>query len=199
MKIKSCITIGLTGGIASGKSAASNKFADMGVTVIDADIIAREVVKPQSAGLQQLVNAFGQSILDGEKLNRSKLRTIVFNDSEKLKQINAILHPLIGHEIHKQVNAVKQHYCIVVIPLLCESSQYDWLDRILVVDVSKETQIKRLLKRDAITIELANKMLSSQCSRQQRLAIADDILNNEKDLEQLYQHIESLHLLYKSL
>ena len=171
----------------------------MGIPVIDADIIAREVVEPKSEGLKQLVNAFGQSILDGEELDRSKLRTIVFNDSEKLKQINTILHPLIGDEIRKQVNAVKQHYCIVVIPLLCESSQYGWLDRILVVDVSKDTQMSRLLKRDAITIELANKMLDSQCSRQQRLAIADDILNNEKGLEQLYQHIQSLHLLYKSL
>jgi len=199
VKSNSCRTIGLTGGIASGKSAASNKFAYMGIPVIDADIIAREVVEPKSEGLKQLINAFGQSILDGEKLDRSKLRTIVFNDSEKLEQINTILHPLIGNEIRKQVNAVKQHYCVVVIPLLCESSRYDWLDRVLVIDVSKETQIKRLLKRDAITIELANKMLDSQCSRQQRLAIADDILNNEKGLEQLYQHIQSLHLLYKSL
>ncbi len=199
MKTQPCIAIGLTGGIASGKSAASNKFADMGIPVIDADIIAREVVEPKSKGLQQLVNAFGQSILDGEKLDRSKLRAIVFNDSEKLKQINAILHPLIGHEIRKQVNVIKQHYCIVVIPLLCESTRYDWLDRVLVIDVSKETQTKRLLKRDAITIELANKMLDSQCSREQRLAIADDVLNNEKDLKQLYQHIERLHLLYKSL
>jgi len=199
VKTQPCIAIGLTGGIASGKSAASNKFADMGIPVIDADIIAREVVEPKSKGLQQLVNAFGQSILDGEKLDRSKLRAIVFNDSEKLKQINAILHPLIGHEIRKQVNVIKQHYCIVVIPLLCESTRYDWLDRVLVIDVSKETQTKRLLKRDAITIELANKMLDSQCSREQRLAIADDVLNNEKDLKQLYQHIERLHLLYKSL
>ncbi len=199
MKSNSCITIGLTGGIASGKSAASDRFAKLGIPVIDADIIAREVVEPQSKGLKQLVKTFGQSILDDEKLDRSKLRTIVFNDSEKLKQINAILHPLIGDEIRKQVNAVKQDYCVVVIPLLCESSRYDWLDRVLVIDVSKETQMSRLLKRDAITSALADKMLDSQCSRQQRLKIADDVLNNEKDLEQLYQHIESLHLLYKSL
>lgn len=199
MKTHSCITIGLTGGIASGKSAASNQFADMGIPVIDADIIAREVVEPKSEGLKQLVTTFGQSILDGERLDRSKLRTIVFNDSEKLKQINAILHPLIAKEIMAQVNAVKQHYCIVVIPLLCESSRYDWLDRVLVIDVKKETQISRLLKRDSITLELANKMLDSQCSRNQRLAIANDVLNNEKDLKHLKQGIESLHLLYKSL
>ena len=199
MKSNSCITVGLTGGIASGKSAASDKFAEMGIPIIDADIIAREVVEPQSTGLKQLVKTFGQSILDGEKLDRSKLRAIVFNDSEKLKQINAILHPLIGDEIRKRVNAVTQHYCVVVIPLLCESSQYGWLDRILVVDVSKEIQMSRLLKRDAITPELAHKMLDSQCSRQQRFAIADDIINNEKDLEHLHQHIQSLHLLYKSL
>ncbi len=199
MKTNSCITIGLTGGIASGKSAASDNFVKIGVPVIDADIIAREVVEPKSEGLKQLVNAFGQSILNGEELDRSKLRSIVFNDSEKLQQINAILHPLIGDEIRKQVNAVTQHYCVVVIPLLCESSQYGWLDRILVVDVSKKTQMNRLLKRDAITPKLAHKMLDSQCSRQQRLAIADDIINNEKDLEHLHQHIQSLHLLYKSL
>ena len=199
MKTQPCIAIGLTGGIASGKSAASNEFAEIGVPIIDADIIARKVVEPQSLGLKQLIEAFGKSILNGEKLNRAKLRTIVFNDSEKLKQINAILHPLIGQEIMAQVNAVKEHYCIVAIPLLCESSRYEWLDRVLVIDVSKEMQIKRLLKRDNITLELANKMLANQCSRKQRLLIADDVLNNEKDLKQLHQHIESLHLLYKSL
>ncbi len=199
MKTNSCIAIGLTGGIASGKSAASDQFGKLGIPIIDADIIAREVVAPHSQGLKQLVKTFGESILNGDKLDRAKLRAIVFNDSDSLKQINAILHPLISKEIMAQVNAVKAHYCIVVIPLLCESTRYDWLDRVLVIDVSKETQIKRLLKRDAITIKLANKMLDSQCSREQRLAIANDVLNNEKDLEQLYQNIQSLHLLYKSL
>lgn len=199
MKSKKCITIGLTGGIASGKTTVSNKFTELGIPVIDADIIAREIVEPHSAGLKQLIETFGESILDGENLNRSKLRIMVFNDANKLKEINAILHPLIKKEIKRQVNAVKTHYCVVVIPLLCESSQYKWLDRTLVVDVSRETQIKRLLKRDSINIELAKKMLKAQCTRKQRLNIANDVINNQSTLLQLYDRIESLDRLYKNL
>ena len=196
---KNCYCIGLTGGIASGKTAVSQLFKEQGCDIIDTDIEARIVVEPNSKGLQQLVNAFNGSILSGDgSLNRAKLRKIVFNDSEKLSMLNSILHPLIQQSVVKKIQEVNSSYCLIVIPLLCESSNYNWLDRILVVDVKQETQFKRLLKRDSITKELASKMMGSQCSRQQRLKIADDVINNEETLEDLKQRVKTLHRVYKS-
>ncbi len=195
-----CYTIGLTGGIASGKSAVSDKFSELGAHVIDADIIARDVVKPNTAGLKKLIGTFGNSILNQEKtLDRSKLRKIVFNDKNKLAQINTLLHPLIQQHIMDEVKCVNQSFCIIVIPLLCESSRYDWLDRILVVDVKPETQLKRLLSRDNITENLAHKMMKSQCSQKQRLSLADDVINNEQSLVKLHENVEILNRMYKLL
>jgi dephospho-CoA kinase len=190
--------VGLTGGIASGKTAVSDTFKSLGVDIIDADLIARDVVKTNSKGLNQLVETFGESILDKGKLNRAALRKIVFNDENKLNLINSILHPLIRKKIINQVLEVKNKYCIVVIPLLCESDDYGWLDRVLVVDVQPETQLTRLLKRDGITVELAKKMMSKQCSKEQRLSIADDVINNEQTLIQLKQKVLVLDKLYKN-
>jgi len=196
----SCKTIGLTGGIASGKSAVSQFFEELGCAVIDADIVAREVVEPNTKGLNQLVEEFGSGILKPNKqLDRSQLRQVVFNDEDKLKTLNSILHPLIQTTILERIKTVETQFCIIVIPLLCESSKYDWLDRILVVDVTSETQIKRLLKRDSINIELAHKMLSSQCTREQRLKIADDVINNEQTLDELKKQVGLLYSLYKKL
>jgi dephospho-CoA kinase len=195
-----CYTIGLTGGIASGKSAVSRFFESLDCAVIDADLIAREVVEPNTKGLKQLVEAFGDIILNENKqLDRAQLRKTIFNDENKLAVINSILHPLIQSSIFEKVKSVKNHYCIIVIPLLCETSRYDWLDRVLVVDVKPETQLKRLLKRDSINEELARKMMASQCTREQRLKIADDVINNEQSLSELEKKVELLNSLYKSL
>ena len=193
-----CFIVGLTGGIASGKTAVSDTFKSLGTEIIDADIIARDVVKPNSKGLKKLVTSFGKSILKDGQLNRSQLRKIVFSNEIKLKQINSILHPLIRKEIIKKVNNVKSAYCIVVIPLLCESNNYQWLDRVLVVDVQQQTQLSRLLQRDGITVELAEKMIAKQCTREQRLLIADDVINNEQPLTQLKQKVLILDKLYKN-
>ena len=195
-----CYTIALTGGIASGKSAVSRFFEQLSVDVIDADVIARNVVKKNTQGLKLLVKAFGQEILheDGS-LNRSKLRQHVFNNSQQLKQLNAITHPLIYAEIKKQIQRVNKSYCMLVIPLLCESNNYDWVDRVLVVDVKEETQRQRLVSRDSISEELAVKMLKSQCTRTQRLSLADDLINNESSLKSLEARVSYLHKLYKSL
>lgn len=196
---KSCYCIGLTGGIASGKTAVSRIFQEQGSDIVDTDIEARQVVKPNSRGLQQLINAFGDSILtDGGSLNRKKLRETVFNDNKKLSLLNSILHPLIQQSVVNKIKKVTSRYCMIVIPLLCETSSYDWLDRKLVVDVRPETQLKRLLNRDSITNELAKKMMGSQCSRKQRLKIADDVINNEESLKDLEQRVKTLHRLYKS-
>jgi dephospho-CoA kinase len=195
----SCFTIGLTGGIASGKSTVSDLFEDLGCPVIDADVIARQVVEPNSIGLNQLTNTFGNEIiLQDQTLDRKKLRNIVFNNNALLTQLNDILHPLIHKNIMNQIQQVKTHYCIIVIPLLCESNRYNWLDRVLVVDVSKHTQFTRLKKRDNITHELASHMIDSQCSREQRLNIADDVINNELSIDELQSHVKRLNSLYKS-
>ena len=196
--INACYTIGLTGGIASGKSAVSQIFADLGCDIIDADIIAREVVEVDSAGLSALVAAFGEVILtDDKQLNRPNLRKIVFNNPKKLTLLNSILHPLIQQKIINKVKLVNNNYCIIVIPLLCEADSYQWLDRILVVDVLPEVQLQRLMKRDSISRELAGNMMQSQCSRRQRLALADDVINNEQSLQDLEKHVETLNCLYK--
>ena len=196
--INACYTIGLTGGIASGKSAVSQIFADLGCDIIDADIIAREVVEVDSAGLSALVAAFGEVILtDDKQLNRPNLRKIVFNNPKKLTLLNSILHPLIQQKIINKAKLVNNNYCIIVIPLLCEADSYQWLDRILVVDVLPEVQLQRLMKRDSISRELAGNMMQSQCSRRQRLALADDVINNEQSLQDLEKHVETLNCLYK--
>ncbi len=193
-------TIALTGGIASGKSAVSALFGNLGIKIIDADIIAREVVQAKTQGLDSLVSAFGKEILHSDgSLDREKFRKIIFADDNKLQQTNAILHPLINDSIKKQVRQIQKGYIMVVIPLLCESKKYKWLDRVLVVDVKRETQMQRLLARDHIDEDLANKMIASQCSRQKRLAMADDVIVNEKSFDNLTKQVEILNSLYKSL
>lgn len=195
-----CYTVGLTGGIASGKSAVSRIFETLDCPVIDADIIARDVVKPNSSGLNHLAETFGLRILNKQKqLDRAQLRNIVFNDENKLSILNSILHPLIQSSILENLKLIKSHYCVIVIPLLCESSRYDWLDRVLVVDVKPETQLQRLLQRDSISEELAIKMMGSQCTREQRLMIADDVINNEQSLSELEKQVKLLNRLYKNL
>lgn len=194
-----CWCIGLTGGIASGKSAVSGIFQELGCEIIDTDIEARAVVEPNTDGLQQLIKAFSTSILsDDGSLDRAKLRKIVFNDTEKLSLLNSILHPLIQQSVANKIHKITSSYCLIVIPLLCETNNYDWLDRILVVDVNPGTQLKRLLSRDSITNELAEKMINSQCTRKKRLIIADDVIKNETTLEDLGQRVRTLHRLYKS-
>ena len=194
-----CYTVGLTGGIASGKSAVSQIFEQLGCDVIDTDVEARLVVEPGTQGLNKLINTFGESILSSdETLDRAKLRKIVFNNKNKLLTLNSILHPLINQSVVNKIKCVKKNYCIIVIPLLCESSSYEWLDRTLVVDVKPKTQLSRLLKRDAVTEELANKMMRSQCSREKRLSIADDVVNNEQTLHELRKHVKILNRLYKT-
>ncbi len=197
---KNTLAIGLTGGIASGKSAVSSAFADLGCEIVDADIVAREVVEPNTPGLKELIATFGKEIINPDKsLNRKKLRKIVFNNSEKLAKINAILHPLINSSIENKIKNSKESLVIVVIPLLCTGHNYKWLDRIIVVDVKVETQMQRLLARDNINQELAQKMINSQCSRNERLKLADDVINNEQSLQSLHQRVKVLHSLYKSM
>ena len=194
------LLIGLTGGIASGKTLVSNAFESLGASVIDADIVAREAVAKDSQGLHQLVQHFGNSILDSNALlNRSALREIIFSDSSARKTVDGILHPIIRQLSDNYIAEAKAQghaYTIYVVPLLVETGQQERFDKILVVDVAQSTQIERLMKRDNIDETQAQAILDAQASREQRLEVADDVINNEGDIETVKQHVERLHQQY---
>ncbi len=197
------LLIGLTGGIASGKTLVSNAFASLGASVIDADIVAREAVAKDSQGLHQLAQHFGNSILDSNALlNRSALREIIFSDSSARQTVDGILHPIIRQLSDNYIAEAKTQghaYTIYVVPLLVETGQRERFDKILVVDVAQSTQIERLMKRDNIDKKQAQAILDAQASREQRLEIADDVINNEGDIETVKQHVKRLHQQYLAI
>ena len=194
------LKIALTGGIASGKTVVSDTFAELGVDVIDTDIIAREVVEPSSEGLAQIVAAFGNSVLlqDGS-LNRRKLREIVFADKADLQKLESITHPLIQNRAKELIQSASDCYCLLVVPLLFNSPMREWVDRILIVDVDEQLQLQRLLARDCETIEQAKAIMATQASRDQLLGIADDVIINDSGLEKLRKEVHNLHLIYTQL
>ncbi|THB69444.1 MAG: dephospho-CoA kinase [Gammaproteobacteria bacterium] len=194
------LKIALSGGIASGKTVVSDTFAELGVDVIDTDIIAREVVEPSSEGLAQIVAAFGNSVLlqDGS-LNRRKLREIVFADKADLQKLESITHPLIQNRAKELIQSASDCYCLLVVPLLFNSPMREWVDRILIVDVDEQLQLQRLLARDCETIEQAKAIMATQASRDQLLGIADDVIINDSGLEKLRKEVHNLHLIYTQL
>jgi dephospho-CoA kinase len=195
------LRIGLTGGIASGKSTVTQRFSELGVPVIDADIASRAVVEPGTAGLQQIVQRFGSNILgSGGELNRAALRAQIFGDPNLRKELEAILHPLIRTYMEHQAKDVVSPYLIMAIPLLIESgSPRDRVDRILVIDVDDSTRIRRLQERDGSSLDQARAILASQASRESRLAAADDVLLNDGTVTDLRQAVDRQHARYMSL
>jgi len=189
--------IGLTGGIASGKSTVAHLFAQHGIGIIDADLIAREIVLPGQSAYKAIVAHFGENILeDHGNINRIKLKEIVFNHKEERLWLEKLLHPLIRNEMIARSNKVPSPYCIEVIPLLIETLPYPELNRILVVDVSVDTQIKRLKEREKLEDTLIKEILTAQISREERLSHADDVIENEGDLSSLTQAVNRLHQRY---
>lgn len=190
----------LTGGIASGKTAVSDRFAALGVPVIDTDVIAREVVAPGTPSLGKVTAVFGREILDASgALDRKKMRGIVFSNPSSKQKLEAILHPAIAASVREKISALASDYCILVVPLLVESGSYQWADRVLVVDVSEETQVQRVMARDGSTREQAEAILESQASRAERLAIADDVIENSGDFSALDAEVARLHQRYRQL
>lgn len=191
------LRIGLTGGIASGKSTVADFFADLGVPVIDTDVIAREVVAKGAPALDQIRDAFGDTVFDDDgKLDRQAMRNLVFSDAGKRRQLEDILHPLIRDAVVMQVGAVNAPYMIIVVPLLVESPMKDFMDRVLVVDCSEDVQLSRLQMRDAEDEELARRMIAAQASRDERLGIADDVVVNDADREETRTTVAALHQAY---
>jgi dephospho-CoA kinase len=186
--------VGLTGGIASGKTAVANLFATHGVPVIDTDIIAREVVEPGQPALATVVDAFGTGVLAADgRLDRPRLRERIFGDAEARRRLEAILHPAIRAEMERQSRAAGGSYQVLVIPLLVEGGRRDHIDRVLVVDVPEATQIERLMRRDGVSRDQAEAALRAQASRDARLAFADDVIENTGDVAALETRVAKLH------
>ncbi len=194
------LVIGITGGIGSGKTTATNRFKELGVPVIDADIVARQVVEPCKPALQQIIETFGDKVIDVEgHLDRSALRQIVFSDSELKRKLENIVHPRIHEEIHSQLDQISAAYAIVVIPLLVEGKRNYKLDQVLVIDVPPELQQNRVTVRDRQSGSQVKRILKAQATREERIAIADDIIDNSGSLDNLYEQVDALHLRYLEL
>lgn len=192
------LRIGLTGGIASGKSVVADMFAELGVPVIDTDLIAREVVQPGQPALDEIRERFGETVIDaGGNLDRAALRKRIFSDDDARLDLEAILHPRIGAETRRQADAADGDYQLIVVPLLVGSPLVQFVDRILVVDCQEDTQIRRLLERDTETLEQARRILAAQSSREQRLAIADDAINNDHSLAHVRNQVADLDRKYR--
>ena len=194
------LRIGLTGGIASGKTTVSDLFANLGATVVDTDIIAREVVAPGQPALDEIRTAFGEEVLNADgSLDRGAMRQLIFADDTARERLQAILHPKIQAETLRRVAAADGPYTIVVVPLLADSPLRAHLDRILVVDCDESTQIRRLLERDTESEQQARRILAAQASREQRLAIADDVIENNLSLAALAEQVSAIHDRYIAL
>jgi dephospho-CoA kinase len=189
--------VGLTGGIASGKSAVADAFARRGTPIVDTDAIARDVVEPGRPALAEVVRAFGPGVLDADgRLDRRALRTLVFAQPELRRRLEAILHPAIRAEMHARADAAAGPYVVVAIPLLVENGLQAQVDRVLVVDCPPEVQLARLLARDGETPEGARRILAAQASREARLAAADDVIVNDGSLAELDARVDALHRAY---
>ena len=196
--------VGLTGGIGSGKSTIAELFAELGVPIIDADLVARQVVEKGSPLLAKIAAHFGPEILleDGA-LNRAALREKIFANETQKDWLNQFLHPAIRHEMLRQLAAQQAPYCIFMVPLLIENNLTALCQRILVVDVLEHTQVERACQRDNNQVEQIKRIMQSQVRRQERLKYADDVINNNEDLiaslPQLKQKVLDLHHLYLQL
>lgn len=194
------LRIGLTGGIASGKSTVADMFAELGVPVIDTDVIAREVVAAGQPALDEIRQRFGEQIIDAAgNLDRAAMRREIFSDESARRDLEAILHPRIGEETRRQADAANGPYQVIVVPLLTTSRLIEFVDRVLVVDCDEDTQVQRLLARDAETIEQARRILEAQATRDDRLRIADDVLTNDDSLEELHATVSRLDQEYRRL
>ena len=193
--------IGLTGGIASGKTTVANLFKQQfKIDIVDADIVAREVVEPNTPGLNAIIEHFGTDIVhDDQTLDRAKLRERIFSHPEEKAWLNGLLHPMISEKMIEDLEQVTSDYALLVVPLLVENKLDSLCDRVLVIDVEPQTQISRTVKRDNVSEEQAKAILASQASREQRLALADDVVKNNPNDPELLLQITDLHEKYLAM
>ncbi|NKC00977.1 MAG: dephospho-CoA kinase [Pseudomonadales bacterium] len=189
--------VGLTGGIGSGKSAATDRFSEHDIAVVDADIASRAVVEPGQPALAEIAAHFGEDILDHQgQLDRTKLRHRIFAEPAERKWLQTLLHPLINAYLKNEIGLATSPYVILANPLLIESGQYVWCDRILVIDVPREIQIERTMSRNQNTREQVENILKAQTDRETRLSRADDVISNDSDLATLHAAVDNLHAQY---
>lgn len=194
------LRIGLTGGIGSGKTTACNLFKGMGVPVIDADQVTRDLTSPGKPALDAIARTFGRELIkDDGGLDRDRMRKIIFNDADARRKLESILHPLVYAEIERLTGEVDADYCIVSIPLLLETGNADQFDRVLVIDVPEDIQRERATRRDNTDPMEIQSIIDSQISRSERLKLADDIVRNNGDIASLEKQINQIHEKYTEL
>lgn len=193
--------VALTGGVAAGKSAVARRFENLGVRVYDADAAARAVVAPGSAALAEIEFVFGAQVLNPDgTLDRRAMRKRVFADVDSRRKLEAIVHPRVRTQLRRAVGMDRGPYCLLAIPLLFEHrANYAWVDRVLLVDAPVAAQIQRVMRRDGVARQHAEQVLAAQATREQRLAIADDVIANDGDESGLDAQVESLHARYLEL
>lgn len=192
--------VALTGGIGSGKSTVANAFAALGVTLVDADVIAREMVQPESPALRAIVQRFGPAMLSADgSLDRASLRARVFSEPTEKTWLNGLLHPLIQRQTEQKLRAARAPYVLWVVPLLIENNLQQRANRVLLLDVDRERQIERTISRDGISREQVENILASQVSRRRRPVCADDIIDNGGRPEEIADRVSTLHQCYLSL
>ena len=193
--------VALTGGVAAGKSAVARRFEAFGVRVHNADVAAREVVAPGGAALAEIEFVFGAGVLHADgSLDRRAMRERVFADAGARANLEAIIHPRVRAWLRRKVGMDRGPYCVLAIPLLAENfAPYEWVDRVLVVDARESTQLHRLMQRDGMDRDAAQRMLDAQATRARRLAIADDIIDNDGDESALDAAVAALHERYLAL
>ena len=189
--------IGLTGGIGSGKSAAANFFQNEGISVIDTDQLARKVIEKDTPGYSKVVDSFGANILDNnDSIDRAKLREEVFHDNEKRKILESITHPLVRELMVQKISSSTSPYSIIMVPLIFETNSAKNYDRVLVIDCDVEIQLARAMNRDENSADLIQKIIDSQCSRSERLSIANDVIPNNNSIEDLKKRSLAMHNFY---
>ena len=186
--------IGLTGGIGSGKTAVSDAFQDLGITIVDADLASRIVVQKGKPSLKKIAEHFGNDILnENSELDRAKLREIIFNSDEEKNWLESLLHPAIANQIQDELKASSSPYTILVSPLLLETNQKEYCSKVLVVDVPVELQVERTLKRDQVPEDQVKSIIKAQISRKNRLEFADEVIVNDGSLEELHSTVMKFH------
>lgn len=194
------LVIGLTGGIGSGKTTVANLFAQHGITLIDTDQIARDVIQPHQTAYQKILDHFGLDILQNDKsIDRSKLRKLIFSDTNEKLWLENLLHPLIRQEMQQAITHATSPYVIAIIPLLLETTKNPLIDRVLVVDADEEKQIHRTCLRDKVSAEDVKAILRTQIDRAKRLEAADDVVHNHGSVEELISQVDKLHHVYLNI
>lgn len=193
-------TVGLTGGIGSGKSTVSDLFAALGVDIIDTDEISRALTSSGQPALDKIRERFGPDLVAADgALDRARMRTLAFSDPSARQALQDILHPLIREEVRNRLSSAKGAYSIVVVPLLVESRGYKFADRILVVDCSEEQQVERVMQRSGLTKDQVMAIMRTQSRRDERLAAADDVIVNDAGIAELHEKVAQLHEMYLTL